>query len=119
MKAACTTLLSLAVALVVLASARADDEKKPEPKKVTLKGTLVCGKCKLKETEACSNALVVKGKDGKEVVYYLDDKGRKEKYHACTAPKEGYQVTGAVTEKDKKKYIKPEKDGVKPSKKAD
>jgi hypothetical protein len=111
MKAACTTVLSLAIALAVLLSAQAD-----EAKKVTLKGNLVCGKCKLKETDICSNALVVK-KDGKEEIYWLKDKGKKEKYHACTAPKAA-EVTGTVSTKDGKKYITPEKGGVKLLKKS-
>jgi hypothetical protein len=116
MKAAFTTLLSLAIAVVVLVGARAEEDKKPEGKKETLKGMLVCGKCKLKETDSCTNALVVK-KDGKDVIYWLDDKGgKKEKYHVCAGAKQA-EVTGFVTTKDKKMYIKPVEDGVKIAKK--
>ena len=68
-------------------------EKKGEKK--TLEGKLVCGKCKLNESKACSNVLVVKEGD-KEVKYYLKDKGKGETYHKCAGEKE-VKVTGTVT----------------------
>jgi uncharacterized protein (DUF1786 family) len=82
-----------------------------DKKEVTLTGTLVCGKCSLKATPKCSNVLQVKEGD-KVVNYFLDDKGHGEAYHedVCGGEKvEGVAVTGAVTEKDGKKYIKPTK----------
>ncbi|MBX9582355.1 MAG: hypothetical protein K2X87_18795 [Gemmataceae bacterium] len=86
-------------------AARADD------KEVKVKGTLVCGKCNLKETAKCSNVLQVK--DGtKTVNYYLTDKGNGETYHegVCGGDKvENVTVTGTVSEKDGKKTIKPTK----------
>ena len=107
MRAALSVVLGLAVALVVAAHVSAAD------KEVTLKGTILCAKCELKETEKCTNAIRVK-EDGKEVVYYFDDKGNKESYHKkiCQKTAEG-SVTGTVSEKDGKKYIKPDKDGIK------
>ena len=89
------------------------DKADKKDKEVTLKGTIVCTKCELGETSDCANAIKVK-EDGKDVVYYFDDNGKAEKYHAtiCTEPRKG-SVTGVVTTKDKKKYIKPKKDGVK------
>ena len=104
--------LLLGVGLVAVFSARAD-EKKAEDKTVTLKGTIVCTKCELKETKTCGNAIKTKI-DGKDVVVYLDDKGKPESYHKnfCTGPAKG-SVTGVLSEKDGKKYIKPGKDGVK------
>lgn len=107
MKAAWSMLLGLAVVLVLVVGVRADD------KEVTLKGTILCAKCELKETDKCTNAIRVK-EDNKDVVYYFDDKGGKEKYHKeiCQGPKEG-SVKGVVSEKDGKKYVKPSKDGVK------
>ncbi len=107
MRTALSVVLGLAVALVVAARVSAED------KEVTLKGTILCAKCELKETKDCTNAIRVK-EDGKDVVYYLDDSGKKEKYHKkiCQATAEG-SVTGTVSEKDGKKYIKPAKDGVK------
>ena len=81
------------------------DDKKTEAK--TLEGKLVCGKCKLSETEACSNVLIVKEKDA-EVKYYLTDKGKGEKYHKCSG-ESAVKVTGKVVEKDKKQTIEDAK----------
>jgi Family of unknown function (DUF6370) len=94
-----------AVAAFVCALSAADD------KEVTLKGTICCGKCELKETKACSNAIKVKEND-KEVVYFFKDKANKESYHKCSGTADG-SVKGTVSEKDGKKYITPAKDGVK------
>ena len=68
---------------------------------------------KSNETKACGNAIKTQI-DGKDVTVYFDDKGKGEKYHKgiCSDPKKG-SVTGVVTEKDKKKFITPAKDGVK------
>ena len=82
-----------------------------EKKEVKLVGTLKCGKCGLKLTPKCSNALQVK--EGEKVVtYILDDKGNREDYHegVCGDGKiEGVTVVGTITEKDGKKWIKPTK----------
>jgi len=113
------TLLSLAAILslgLVFVTAKdkapAKEEKieKKEPKKedkeLKLEGTLVCTKCKLKETEACGHALIVK-EDKKEVTYYIDDKGAKEAYHkeCCTKSVPAKVTGGKVVEKDSKKTI--------------
>ncbi|MCE9564477.1 MAG: hypothetical protein K8U57_20760 [Planctomycetes bacterium] len=82
-----------------------------KPKEVKLVGTMVCGKCQLKDTAKCSNVLQVKEGD-KLVNYFLDDAGAKEPYHegVCGGDKlEGVTVTGTVTVKDGKKTIKPTK----------
>src|SRR5258708_31459892 len=88
------------------------EDKKEEKKDVKLTGTMVCGKCSgLKLTPKCSNVLQVKEGD-KTVNYILDDKGNGEDYHegVCGDGKlEGVSVTGTVSEKDGKKYIKPTK----------
>ena len=100
--------LALGFAVVTLAgtttSVRAEDKKdKVEAKK--LEGTLTCTKCALNESKACGHALLVKV-DGKEVKYYLNDKGGKEKYHgACCKADVEATVTGKVSEKEKKMYI--------------
>lgn len=87
----------------------ADD--KPVGKDVKVTGTLVCGKCQLKETAKCSNVLQVK--EGEKVVsYYLTDKGNGETYHegVCGGDKvENVTVTGKLTEKDGKKSVVPTK----------
>lgn len=108
MRLVLTIVACLAVAVMLAAGLQAQ-----EGKEVTLKGTLLCAKCALKEADKCTNAIQVK-EDGKDVVYLLDDKGAKEKYHKdiCMDKKEG-SVKGVVSTKDNKKYIKPSKDGVK------
>ena len=98
--------LALGFAAVTLAATTSNvraEDKKDETKK--LEGKLTCTKCALGETEKCGHALVVKV-DGKEVTYYLNDKGGAEKYHGkcCKAPVDAI-VTGKVTEKDKKHMI--------------
>src|SRR5262245_23938993 len=97
---------SVALGLVVVFAFVAGLQGQDKGKEVTLKGTILCGKCELKETKQCANAIRVK-EGGKEVVYYFDDSGKGEKYHKdiCQTPKEG-TVTGTVTEKDGKKMIK-------------
>ncbi len=100
--------LALGFAAVTVAgtttSVSAQDKKeKVEAKK--LEGTLTCTKCALSETKACGHALLVKV-DGKDVKYYLDDKGGKESYHkACCTADVAATVTGKITEKDGKKTI--------------
>jgi hypothetical protein len=118
MKAAFKTLLALVVLAGVAVVAQAEDKDKDtkgDKKPVTLKGTLGCAKCvfKVKGCKVCTNAIKVE-KDGKEVIYIIDDGGRKAKYHGkiCTAEKKG-SVTGVVGKKDGKDSIKPETDGVK------
>ena len=115
MKAAWSVMVSLVAicALVLVAQADEKKEDKKKDKEVTLKGTILCAKCELEKTKECTTAIKVK-EDGKDVVYYLDDKGNKEKYHKdiCKKTKKG-SVKGTVSEKDGQKYIKPSKDGVK------
>jgi len=79
----------------------AADEKEP----VVREGTLVCGKCKLKETEACSNVLVVLDKDKKETKFYIKDDGKAAEYHVCSGAKAAKSTGGKVTEKDGKKTL--------------
>ena len=86
--------LVVGVAALTLAAGVSAQETKGEKK--TLEGKLVCGKCKLSETEKCSNVLVVE-KDGKEIKYWLKDKGQGRKYHKCQGEKE-VKVTGIVKE---------------------
>jgi hypothetical protein len=99
-------MLALGVSAVTLAgnasTVRAED-KKEEAKK--LEGKLTCTKCALGETDKCGHALIVK-KDGKDVKYYLNDKGGADKYHGkcCKADVDAI-VTGKIVEKDKKLSI--------------
>ena len=94
----------------------ADPPAQPkDAKEVKITGTMVCGACGLSETKKCSN--VVQVKEGtKTINYFLDDKGTKEEYHegVCGGGKiENVTVTGVVSEKDGKKFIKPSKVDVK------
>jgi hypothetical protein len=98
MKAAFKTLFVLTLVLGCVAVALAQD------KEVILKGKVTCAKCDLKQTDKCATVIVVK-EDGKDVVYYLDDKSHKDNHRTiCTDPKDG-SVTGKVSEKDGKKII--------------
>lgn len=79
-------------------------------KEVTLKGQIMCAKCELKETKKCQTVIRVK-EDGKEVTYYFLDRGNKEEYHepVCGSGRKAGTVTGTVSVKDGKKWIKPKK----------
>jgi hypothetical protein len=102
MRVALSTLVGMAVVFALVAGLQAQDKKE-----VTLKGTILCAKCELKEAATCTNAIRVK-EGGKDVVYTFSDKGAKEPYHKdiCRATKEG-TVIGTVSEKDGKKTITP------------
>ncbi len=79
-------------------------------KEVTLKGKIMCAKCalKLEGVRKCTTCIKVKEGD-KDVVYLFLDKGNKEEYHeeVCGGGEKEGMVTGTVTEKDGKKWIKP------------
>jgi hypothetical protein len=85
-------------------------EAPAQDKDVTLKGTILCAKCALKEAKTCTTAIVVKEGE-KEVTYYFKDKGNKEDYHeeVCGGARKEGAVTGVVSEKDGKKWITPKK----------
>jgi hypothetical protein len=102
MKTVLSALVCLALALLLVVGSRADDKDKD--KEVTLKGKICCAKCELKESPKCATVIQVK-EDGKEVVYYLDDKAGK-KYHSkiCQEAKDGV-IKGKKSEKDGKKII--------------
>ncbi len=110
MKAALRTLVCLAMVLAIGMVVQAGEKKTK-----TLKGELGCAKCvfKVEGIKACTNAIKVKDGD-KEVIYIIDDGGRKAKYHGkiCTSGKNG-SVKGVVSKKGDQMHIKPVKDGVK------
>jgi hypothetical protein len=100
-----------AAACVWVSDAGVRAQKPADGKEVKLTGTMVCGSCALKEAKKCTNVLQVKEGD-KTVNYYLDDKGAGEPYHdkVCGGDKvEGVTVTGTVSEKDGKKWVKATK----------
>jgi type 1 fimbria pilin len=73
---------------------------------VTLTGTMVCGKCKLHETDKCQNVLQVE-KDGKTVNYYLKQNKVSKDFHSniCQNDGEKVTVTGTVKEKGGKEMM--------------
>src|SRR5581483_5734950 len=95
MKIAWTVAVTLIAACALTVGLRADD--KGAKKEVTLKGTILCAKCALKEAKKCQTAIQVKEGD-KTVTYYLDDKGMKEEYHepVCGGDRKEGAVTGVV-----------------------
>ncbi|MDB5171924.1 MAG: hypothetical protein JWO87_3898 [Phycisphaerales bacterium] len=99
-------LVSLVALAALVGFSYAPAFAKEDAKEVKLKGTAVCAKCELKETEKCQDALKVK-EDGKEVVYLLTDNAVAKKFHGtiCKTTKEDVTVTGTVSEKDGKKII--------------
>jgi Family of unknown function (DUF6370) len=96
-------ILAVALCLIVCPRTYAAEEK-------TLKGTVCCAKCELKQAEKCHTVVKVK-EDGKDVIYWFDMTSTKYKEihkEICTEAKEG-SVTGEVSEKDGKKWIKASK----------
>ena len=75
-----------------------------ESKETTLTGKITCPKCDLKIEKECATVIVV-NENGKDAVYYLDEKSSKANHEAiCHAAKQG-TVTGVVSEKGGKKTI--------------
>ena len=106
MKSAWSMLLVGAIVASFVVGVRAED------KEVTLKGTILCAKCALKEkgVTKCTTAIQVK-EDGKDVVYYFQDNGSKEEYHeaVCGGDRKEGTVSGVVLKHDGKMMIKPSK----------
>jgi len=94
-------LVASVLALFSASFVRAEDSKD-----VTLKGTLTCAKCDLKQSPTCQNVLQVKDGD-KTTTYWLADNTLSKDSHGavCHGPKEGVSVTGVVSEKDGKQWI--------------
>src|SRR5437763_11276049 len=104
MRAALSMALGLVVALALVTIARAADKEE------TLKGTIACAKCDLKEPGRRTCQTVVKvTKDGKDTIYYFGaDSSKKFHKPICMEAKKG-TVTGTVSEKDGKHWIKATK----------
>jgi|TARA_B110000438_G_scaffold244918_1_gene245618 hypothetical protein len=103
---------------VAMFSVNADEKKQKAAAKTgnaakerTVKGTIMCGKCTLKKTDACQAALQVKrkGKDGKEVtrVVLLKNNDVTKAFHKkiCGGDKIAVAVTGKFEGKGKKRVI--------------
>jgi Family of unknown function (DUF6370) len=92
--------LAVALALVVgfVAPAVADE---------TVTGKLMCAKCTLKKAgqDNCQDVLVTTDAAGKATEYYVEKNDVAKAYgHTCKGEKPAV-VTGAVSEKDGKKWI--------------
>jgi len=97
MKKLIVLIASIALSLPLLAG---------EGKEVTLEGTGLCAKCSLGEAEKCTNALQVKGKDGKVMTYLFTENMAHGKYF-CQGKTENLLVTGVVKKEDGKLMIVP------------
>jgi len=95
------TLIALGIAFTLSLSAFAD-----EGKEVTLKGTGLCAKCSLKETDSCTNALQVKN-DAGELKTYIFTENMKHGAHFCKGSTPGLVVKGTVAKKDGKFLLTP------------
>lgn len=72
----------------------------------TLSGDIVCAKCALKKADAtgCQNVLIVKDGDT-STEYYLAKTPAAEKLGHVCMNKKAATITGAVSEKDGKKWL--------------
>ncbi len=113
---------------VAMFSVNADEKKQKAAAKTgkaakerIVKGTIMCGKCTLKQTDACQAALQVKrkGKDGKEVtrVILLKNDAVTKAFHKkiCGGDKIAVAVTGKFEGKGKKRVIVASKINDKPA----
>jgi hypothetical protein len=70
----------------------------------TIKGKITCAKCDLGKEDKCTTVIVAK-EDGKDVIYYFDDKAGKSNHgKICKAAMDG-EVTGKVEKKGDKNII--------------
>lgn len=100
--------MALAMVGILVAAVNAQADK-------VVKGKITCAKCDLGKEDKCMTVIVAK-EDGKDVIYYFDEKSGKASHgKICKTPMDG-QVTGAVEKKGDKLIITPAKDGVKFSK---
>jgi Family of unknown function (DUF6370) len=90
--------LAVALALVVgfVAPAVADE---------TVTGKVMCAKCSLKKADQCQDVVIATDAAGKATEYYVEKNDVAKAYgHTCKGEKPAV-VTGAVSEKDGKKWI--------------
>lgn len=104
------TATSLLVVLTVGLTQAAEKPDKPAKKEVTLQGMIMCAKCALKKTKKCQTVIQVQ-RNGKKATYYFADKGSREDYHedVCGGERKKGTVTGYVSKKNGKRWIKPTK----------
>jgi hypothetical protein len=105
MKVAYSFVLGIAAVCVLALGLHADDGKKEDKaKEEKLTGDITCAKCDLKKADKCTTVIKVT-KDGKDTIYYFDEKSGKEHHkEICQKAKKG-SVTGTVSDKDGKKWV--------------
>lgn len=88
--------VALALLGIMVATAYAQEK--------TIKGKITCAKCDLGKEDKCMTVIVAK-EDGKDVIYYFDDKSGKANHgKICKAAMDG-EVTGKVEKKGDKNII--------------
>ena len=112
--------LIITTVAISMAMFSADAEEKKEKaaaktgkaaKERTVKGTVMCGKCVLKKTDACQAALEIKrkNKEGKEVtrIVLLKNDAVTKAFHKriCSGDKIAVAVTGKFEGKGKKRLL--------------
>lgn len=111
MKSFKSILAIAALAIAIPFSASAEEAEKTAKKERTTKGTLVCAKCTLKQTESCQAALQIdrKNKAGKEIkrTFLLTNNDVAKAFHKniCSGDKVPVAVTGTRQGKGKKVTI--------------
>ena len=98
------TTLGLVLTLALAGVAIAAEE-------VTVSGTILCAKCKLKKDDAkeCQDVLVARDAAGVQAEYYIVKNEVSSKFgHSCSKEAPA-TVTGEVSEKDGKKWLAPSK----------
>jgi len=94
-------LLLTTVAALGLTGLTANIQAEEEAK--TIKGTAMCAKCELAETEKCKNVLQVMDADGKKTNYYFTKNIDHKLF--CKGTKPDVEAVGIVEEKDGKMII--------------
>ena len=74
---------------------------------VTLKGTMSCAKCFLKETDKCQNVLTVKEGDKDSKYYLAQNEVAKKNHGQVCGGTASATVKGAVGDADGKKILTP------------
>jgi hypothetical protein len=105
MRIALALLLVAGIGPIALGGLQAGDQQQ-----VTLKGTVLCARCALKETKKCQTVIQVK-EGSKTDTYYFKDKGTLESYHeeVCGGKRQQGSVTGIVSREGEKRFITPTK----------
>jgi hypothetical protein len=99
MKSVGTIALAVVAVLALTVAVKAEEKKE-----VTLKGSITCAKCDLKEADKCATVIKVTEGENKGV-FYFDAKSHKANHKTiCQGAKDG-TVTGTISEKDGMKII--------------